>query len=136
MDVEPAAGRDVVERADARSDRVRDDANDAECDEESNRGQEQPLARLVLEMEAIELGENLDHGLTRERSLLARAPGDLVLDDREIIAGKSVDMALERKRPVFGWPLAHIVEAIRQLFRRDPDDVVEDDVGPDVRPPC
>src|SRR5712691_3810536 len=72
---------------------------------------------------------------SRERSLLARAPGDLVLDDREIIAGKSVDVALERERPVFGWPLAHIVEAIGQLFRRDPDGVVEDDVGPDVHPP-
>src|SRR5713226_2703199 len=59
VDVEAAAGRDIVKRPDARTDRVRDDANDAECDQEGDRGQEQPLARLVLEMEAIELSENL-----------------------------------------------------------------------------
>jgi hypothetical protein len=52
MDVEAAAG-DVVKRADAGADRVRDDANDAECDQESDRGQEQALARFILEMEAI-----------------------------------------------------------------------------------
>src|SRR5206468_7603315 len=65
----------------------------------------------------------------------ARAARDLVLDDREVGPRQGVDVALESKRPVLGWPFADVVEAVRELFGRDPVRLVEDDVGADVDSP-
>src|SRR3989442_9193611 len=44
-------------------------------------------------------------------------------------------MALERKRPVLRWPLAHVVEAVSDLLRGHPVGLIEDDVLPDVDAP-
>src|SRR5438270_2725742 len=46
-----------------------------------------------------------------------------------------MDVALERQGPVLGWPLANVVEPVRELFGRDPVRVVEHHVEPDVDPP-
>src|SRR5438477_8026326 len=53
MDMEPAAGRHVVERADTGADHRSDRADDAERDEKGEGGEEEPLAALVAEMERI-----------------------------------------------------------------------------------
>src|SRR2546430_13484313 len=44
-------------------------------------------------------------------------------------------MALERKRPVLRWPLAHEIEAVSDLLRGHPVGLLEDHVLPDVDPP-
>src|SRR5207245_11467064 len=70
MNVEAAAGGDVVKRADAGSDHVCDEADEPERDQKPERGQEQPLAPLALEMERVELGENLQPARDRFRRVL------------------------------------------------------------------
>src|SRR3989441_8385899 len=44
-------------------------------------------------------------------------------------------MALERKRPVLRWPLAHVIEAVSDLLRGHPVGLLEDDVLSDVDAP-
>src|SRR2546425_1516173 len=44
-------------------------------------------------------------------------------------------MALERKRPVLRWPLAHVIEAVSDLLRGHPVGLLEDDVLADVDAP-
>src|SRR5207245_9783128 len=70
MNVEAAAGGDVVKRADAGPDHVRDEADEPERDQKPERGQEQPLTPLALEMERVELGENLQPASDRFRRAL------------------------------------------------------------------
>src|SRR5436190_8961470 len=65
----------------------------------------------------------------------SRAPGDLVLDDPEVRPRQGVDVALEGERPVLGRPLAHVVEPVGDLLRRDPVRLLEDEVGSYVDPP-
>src|ERR1700693_3569474 len=64
-----SAARDVVKRADPGSDHVGDPAHDRERDEKSDRGQEQPLPALVLEVENVAPLERAQPA----RDLLSRA---------------------------------------------------------------
>ena len=57
MDVEAAARCDVAKRADADVDQIGDQPNDSKRDQKSERGKEQSLAALALEVEAIARGE-------------------------------------------------------------------------------
>src|ERR1700730_11281740 len=70
-----------------------------------------------------------------ERSPPARAAGDLVLYDGEVVARQRVDMPLEGERPVFGRPLSHVVEPVCELLGRNPVRILEDRVRPDVDSP-
>src|SRR5713226_663347 len=126
MDVGSARAH-VVEWADAGADRDRDRPNDPEGQEKRQRSEEQPLPPLVVEVESIELREDL-HGaepLPREVPLAPGDGRDRVFDHGKVVAVEHVDVTLERERPVLGWPLAHVVEAIRDLLGRYPVGLVE-----------
>src|SRR5579864_2337599 len=73
--------------------------------------------------------------LPGKRFASPRAARDLVLEDRKIGSRQSVDVTLERERPVLGRPLPHVVEAVRELLRRHPVNLLEHDVRPDVDAP-
>src|SRR5260370_42705484 len=46
-----------------------------------------------------------------------------------------MNVTMEGKRPVLGWPLPNVVESVGDLLRRDPIDLLEHDVRPDVDSP-
>src|SRR2546427_1065846 len=64
VDVKRAAS-DVVKGPDAGANHVRDAAHDAECNEKADRGQEETLAPLILEMKVIQPGKDLHSTVSR-----------------------------------------------------------------------
>src|ERR1700730_1114681 len=65
----------------------------------------------------------------------AGAARDLVLDYCEVIAWQRMDMSLECQRPMFGRPLANVIEAVGELFGGNPISVVQKDIRTDVYAP-
>src|SRR5450759_5697222 len=122
MDVQATTG-DIVEGPDTHPDEVGDGTHDRERQQEAYRGEEEPLPALVAEMKAV---DPLEGGhLNGQGSPAAGVAGQLVFEDREIRARQRVNVSLESERPVFGWPLAHVVEAVCELLGRHPIGGVE-----------
>src|SRR5437879_6275823 len=70
MDVEAAAGGDVLKRADAGPDQVGDEADEPKRDQKTEGGEEEALAPVALEVERVELGENPQPARNRFRRVL------------------------------------------------------------------
>src|SRR6267143_3999607 len=133
MDVKPTAA-DVVDGPYPGADEVRDAAHDGERDEETERGEKEALPALVLKMKLVDPLEGAQC-LGAEGSPAPGAARKLIFEDREIVARERVDMALERKRPVFGWPLTDVIQPVRELLGRYPVSVFEDHALADVNAP-
>src|SRR5439155_4718842 len=62
-------------------------------------------------------------------------PGELLLDQAEVLLRKLVQVALEGQRPALGRPLADVFEAVGESLGRHPVHLLGDEVGADVHTP-